>query len=186
MHYCTFVIIGAKGDPDALVAGALAPFDEALAVTPYREYLQPFDIERMASHYGLDRNDLDALAERMKNWMDRPGGVDEQGLYCTTTSNPEGRWDWYEIGGRWNGLLKGASRNVISTRALRKSPKLKDVLPYYVLTPDAAWLEHERYIPDPHSIGHFETKPDEQWLAEVSGALEQYPNHRVVCVDIHC
>jgi hypothetical protein len=38
MHYCTFVIIGPQGDPDALVAGALAPFDEALTVTPYREY----------------------------------------------------------------------------------------------------------------------------------------------------
>jgi len=32
MHYCTFVIIGPQGDPDALVAGTLAPFDEALAV----------------------------------------------------------------------------------------------------------------------------------------------------------
>ncbi len=186
MHYCTFVIIGAKGDPDALVAGALAPFDEALAVTPYREYLQPFDIELMASHYSLDRNDLNALVERMKDWIDRPGCVDERALYFTTTSNPEGRWDRFEIGGRWSVMLKGARRNVISTRALRKSPKLKDVLPCYVLTPGGTRLEHERYIPDPHSVGHFETKSDEQWLAEVSGALEQYPNHRVVWVDIHC
>ena len=38
MHYGTFVIIGPQGDPDALVAGVLAPFDEMLAVTPYREY----------------------------------------------------------------------------------------------------------------------------------------------------
>jgi hypothetical protein len=144
MHYCTFVIIGPKGDPDALVAGALAPFDEALAVPPYREYLQPFDIERMASHYTLDQRDLEALAQRMNEWTGRPGGVDERGLYFTTTNNPEGRWDWYEIGGRWNGLLKRASRNVISTRALRKSPDLKDLLPYYVLTPDGTWLEYER------------------------------------------
>ncbi len=186
MHFCTFVIIGAKGDPDALVAGALAPFDEMLAVTPYREYLQPFDVERMASHYTLDRNDSKALAERMKDWTGRPGGVDQRGLYFTTTNNPDGRWDWFEIGGRWSGFLKGASRNVISTRALRKSPDLKDLLPYYVLTPDGTWLEHERYFPDPHSVGHFETKPDEQWLAEVIEALEQYPDSRVVCVDIHC
>jgi hypothetical protein len=143
MHYCTFVIIGPKGDPDALVAGALAPFDEALAVPPYREYLQPFDIERMASHYKLDRNDLNALAERMKHWTGRPGGVDQRGLYFATTNNPQCRWDWYEIGGRWSGFLKRASRNVISTRALRKSPDLKDLLPYYVLTPDGTWLEHE-------------------------------------------
>jgi hypothetical protein len=131
-------------------------------------------------------NDLETLAERMKDWTGRPGGVDERGLYFTTTNNPQGRWDWYEIGGRWNGLLKRASRNVISTRALRKSPDLKDLLPYYVLTPDGTWLEHERYIPDPKSVGHFETKPDDQWLAEVIEALDQYPDSRVVCVDIHC
>jgi len=171
MHYCTFVIIGAKGDPDALVAGALAPFDEMLAVPPYREYLQPFDIEWMASHYKLDQNDLKALAERMKDWTDRPGGVDERGLYFTTTAHPEGRWDWFEIGGRWNGFLKGASRNVISTSALRKSPKLKDLLPYYVLTLDGTWLEHERYVPDPHSVGP---------LSRVPRADSQVPRRRSV------
>jgi hypothetical protein len=41
-------------------------------------------------------------------------------------------------------------------------------------------------VPDPHSIGHFDTKPDEQWLAEVIETLDQYPDSRVVCVDIHC
>ena len=72
---------------------------------------------------------------------------------------------------------------MISTHALRESPKLQELLPYYVLTPDGTWLQHERYVPDPHSIGHFETKPDEQWLAEVIESLDRYPNHRVVCVD---
>ena len=186
MHYCTFVIIGSKGDPDALVAGALAPFDEALAVPPYREYLQPFEIQRMASHYKLDQPDLNALADRMKDWTNRPGGVDQRGLYFTTTNNPEGRWDWYEIGGRWDRFRKRASGNVISTRALRKSPDLQDILPYYVLTPDGTWLEYKRYVPDPQSIGHFATKPHDQWLAEVTETLLQHPKHRVVCVDIHC
>jgi len=65
MHFCTFVIIGPLGDPDALVAGARARFDEALAVEPYREYLPPYDIERMASHYQLAPTDLDGLALRM-------------------------------------------------------------------------------------------------------------------------
>ena len=42
MHYCTFVIIGAKGDPDALVAGALAPFDEALQALGAAGFVQDF------------------------------------------------------------------------------------------------------------------------------------------------
>lgn len=184
MHYCTFVIVGPQGDPCSLVAGALAPFDEMLAVSPYLEYLQPYDIERMASRYKLDQNDLSALAERMEEWTGQPGGVDERGLYFITTNNPLGRWDWYEIGGRWDGFLKGACRNVISTESLRKAPDLKDRLPYYVLTPDGRWLEHERFIPDPYSVGHFDTKPVDQWLGEVTETLQEYPKHRVVCVDI--
>jgi hypothetical protein len=111
--------------------------------------------------------------------------VDRHGLYYTTTSNPDGRWDWYEIGGRWNRYINGSRHNVIAVRALLKSPHLKDHLPCYVLTPDGLWLEHERFFPDGFLSGHIERKPDDQWLREVTQAFEQYPNFRVVCADIH-
>lgn len=186
MHYCTFVIIGQDGDPDTLVAQVLAPFDEAREVAPYRKYLESYEIARMAKHYKLDQHNLHALAERLADWVGWPGGVDRRGLFYTTTLNPDGRWDWYEIGGRWNGYMKGAKRNVIRTRALRKSPHLKHHLPCYVVTPGGAWLEHERFFPDGFCSGRIDRKPDDQWLREVTEALEQNPDCRVVCVDIHC
>jgi len=185
MHYWTFVIIGPKGDPEQLVADRLEPFNEQRKVAPYREYLAKFEIARMAEHYKLKRNDLRALAERMEDWRGWPGGVDGKRLFYTTTLNPDGRWDWYEIGGRWNGRIKEAKRNVISTRALRKSPHLKDSLPYYVVTPDGTWLEHQSFFGDGRWSGRLERKPDDLWFREVTEALEDYPAHRVVCVDIH-
>lgn len=183
MHFCTFVIIG-KGDPETLVAKALQPFDEALEVPPYRRYLDGFEIGLMAQRYHLKQSDLHALAEHMEEWTGREGGVDRRGLYHMSTCNPEGRFDWFEIGGRWDGYIKGSKRNAISARALSVSPRLKDCLPYYIVAPEGKWLEHERFFPE-GSKGHFERKPDDKWLGEVRSALERHTDLRVVCVDIH-
>lgn len=185
MHYCTFVIIGPEGDPDEIVAKTLEPFDEELKVPPYRKHLEAYEVARMAGHYKLDRHNLHGLAAWMQEWTGNPGGVDRRGLYYTTTFNPDGRWDWYEIGGRWDGFIKGAKRNVISTRALSKSPHLKDSVPCYIVTPDGMWLEHERFFPDGFLSGRIERKPDDQWLREVRESLEENADCRVVCVDIH-
>jgi len=57
MHFCTYVIIGAKGNIETQVATALAPFDESLEVARYKVYLEEAEIKRMAGHYGLDRKD---------------------------------------------------------------------------------------------------------------------------------
>ncbi len=183
MHYSTFVIIG-EGDPEALVAEALEPFDEDLQVPPYRRYFDRHEVSDMARHYGIDKRNLHALVDKMKDWSGCEGGADGHRLYRLTTCNPSGYWDWYEIGGRWDGYIKGSRRNVISARALSKSPRLKDRLPYYVLKPDGKWLEHERFFPE-GLMGCFERKPDKKWLRDVRGALERYIDSRVVCVDIH-
>lgn len=110
MHYCAFVIIGNMGDPETLVAEALPPFDENLEVPPYRRYLDRHEVSRMAEHYGIHTRNLHALAKRMNDWRSCEGGVDRHGLYAKTTCNPEGRWDWYDIGGRWAGYIKGSRR----------------------------------------------------------------------------
>ena len=185
MHFCTFVIIDPKGDPESLVAKSLALFSEDLEVPPYKVYLNDFDIRMMAEQYKLKPHDRHALAKHMHDWMNRPGGVDRQGLYYTTTCNPHGHWDWYEIGGRWNRYIKGARRNVISTKALLKSPHLEGRLPCYVVTPDGTWLEHERFVSVGSLGGKIKTKPDTAWLREVTNALKKHPDSRVVCVDIH-
>jgi hypothetical protein len=185
MHFCTYVIIGKRGDPEMSVARALEPFDEGLHVTPYRDYLDPSDIDRMAGHYGIPPTDLPALAGKMEDWRGCQGHVDARGLYALTTYNPDGKWDWYEIGGRWNRYIPGSRDNVISARTLHRSRHLRTCLPYFLLRPDSRWLEQEDSLPfgSPMTAAH--RRAARRWLAEVRRVLAEYIDRKVVCVDIH-
>lgn len=83
----------------------LAPYDENMEVPAVKTYLDDDDLKDMAEYYKLDVNDLDALAAKLESWSG-PGGRDEQGLYSLSTRNPESKWDWWEVGGRWTGYFK--------------------------------------------------------------------------------
>jgi hypothetical protein len=172
---------------ETAVAEALEPFSEEVEVEAYRVHLDRVEVRRMAKHYNVDPADLHELAKKLPDWVNREGGVDRQGLYCFSTFNPDGRWDWYEIGGRWSGYIPRSRDNCMVARTLAEAPYLKDCLPNFLLTPDGQWLEHERYYfsGDWKTMGQEEMK-EEGWLSLVRGVLLRWPTHRVVCVDIHC
>jgi hypothetical protein len=187
MHYCVFVMIDPDTDIETGVQEALAPFDEELEVEPYRVHFSHGEVRMMAEHYRIDPADLHALVRKMPDWTRREGGVDRFGLYYSTTSNPDGRWDWYEIGGRWNGYIPRAANNNILAGILAKARHLRDCLPCFVLTPKGRWLERERYYVSKESKRVKQEKlNDRQWLKRVREVLLEWPNCRVVCVDIHC
>jgi hypothetical protein len=121
----------------------------------------------------------------MEDWRGCEGGVDPHGLYAVSTYNPDGKWDWYEIGGRWDRYVARSRGNVISSRALRRSRHLRKCLPYYLVTPDGRWLERE----DAPCFGPAATASDRRakrrWLAQVRRVLSHYIDHSVVCVDVH-
>jgi hypothetical protein len=183
MHFCTYVIIGPKGDTETQVAKSLAPFDEARDVDRYKTYLEEAEVERMAGHYGVKKSDTPALIERMSDWRGTAGGCDEIGLFSWTTANPDGRWDWYEIGGRWAGRFDG--RNVIHSKTLFAMPNLKKCLPHCIIGHDGRWHEVESIIPAGFCNFGSVRKSDGQWLVELKQVLASWPNTRVVCVDIH-
>ena len=120
MHYCVFVLIPQDADIDIEIEKALAPFDDDLKVDPYKVYLDPREITAMARHYGTKRSALKQLATHMEDWRSGLGGVDDRGLFAVSTFNPNTKWDWYAIGGRWDGHLPG---NVLSATALLESPR---------------------------------------------------------------
>lgn len=186
MHYCVFVMIPADCDAETAVDESLAPFDESLEVELYRVHLHHDEVRRMAAHYGIEPASLHALAAKMPDWANREGGVDRDGLYYLSTCNPDGYWDWYEIGGRWDVYVPRSRNNTIQAGSLAASGDLGRCLPYYVLTPEGDWLEHERC----YSAGDWKTftkeaLPEADWLHLVRETLGRWPDHRVVCVDIH-
>jgi len=196
MHAFVYVIIGPTGNINDEVAQALAPFDENLEVEPYKMRIERGDVRIMADHYGLPEDDLPALAEKLPDWFRCDGGVDELGLFSWSTVNPDGRWDWYIIGGRWAGCIHGkptrrdpydqhqAAQNVTTTGELLNADNFSDRLPHAVVTPAGEWLEQEQFVQLSGRFGIYR-RPDDQWLPQVRRVLETYPRHRVVGVDVH-
>ena len=197
MHFLTYVLIPESGDIKGLVARGLAPFDDSLTVPSYKEHLHPEKIQVMALKFNMHPSDHDALATLMPAWSGHPGGVDEDGLFAWKDHNPDGHFDWYQIGGRFDGAIVGKpteeephdaapiASNVIEARALALATDLKERLPAAVVAPGGNWLERSTLIIEGWARFHTETKDDDAWLGEVKAVLEIYPYTRVVGVDLH-
>lgn len=127
--------------------------------------------------------------------------LDEQNRIWSTY-NPRSRWDWYTIGGRWNGDLHvkdgvhvatprgrpaaGAEAHTgggvnfverVSDLDLDKTP-----VTFAVLTPDGEW--HER-----GHMGWFGLVSDEQnhdkWAAQWRALVGAHPDESAFLVDVH-
>jgi len=184
MHFCVYVMIGKNKDVEAAVAEALQPFDESVEAEPYRVHFDRDAVRTMAARYGVDPANLHLLAKFLPDWFGAAGGVDRDGLYALSTSNPDGRFDWYEIGGRCEGRFEGS--NVVDAAALAEAACLKDALPYFLLNPAGEWLEQERYYPSKNGLPEKVELSEEEWLEVVRAELRRWPDRRVVCVDCHC
>lgn len=183
MHYLTYVFVPKHEDMTQAVTEAMRPYGEGFEVTPWKRYLGPRELAAMARCYKLPKGALRKLAACMDDWNGGTGGVDEGGLHAVLTSNPDAKWDWYEIGGRWQGKFKD---NAASCRALLRRENLADLLPHDFLTPDSVWHERSRYVPGDFLLGHFIDKSQPAWLREFTRALTRHRDCRVVCVDRHC
>ena len=100
-HFNACVLVkrnGANLDQMAQKASdVLANFDINKEVEPYKYYIEEDQIQRMAKHYGIDPANLTALAEKLEDWDGDKGGVDETGLYGTSTKNPVGHTDYWSV-----------------------------------------------------------------------------------------
>jgi hypothetical protein len=188
MHSCVYVFIGQKTNSiPRSVAEALAPFNEALQVRPYKVHLNHSIVQMMAKHYGLKISDQQALIDKIPEWVGGTGGVDHIGLFAEKRDNPRGKWDWYEIGGRWMGYVAGRDRtacDVLPARKLLQDKKLSSRLPAALVTPTGEWVEKDTFTTTP--FGWFVAeRTDRDWLLTVQRILTAFPDHLVVCVDVH-
>ena len=97
------------------------------------------------------------------------------GIYLSTY-NEASKWDWYEIGGRWQGeLSENNSPDVEFVRDIRK-----EFEPFAFVTPDYEWHERAR-------MGWWATTTDDNdgFAEEWKSALKTYNNHVAVLLDCH-
>jgi hypothetical protein len=84
----------------------LEPFADHVEVERYQEFLTAADVSLMAEEFALSPTDLAALARKMPEWQGEEGGVADGRLFFWTKSNPQSKYDWYALGGRFDGFLR--------------------------------------------------------------------------------
>lgn len=134
-HYSVVVCLS---DPDKL-KDVLAPFDENLDVEPYRDYEKgdPKDfwaVTVLREESGLNLDDATltwaqvAEAYNARYSDDDQMLVDDSGrAYTISTYNPESKWDYWRVGGRWGGYFRvrpGCEAQVIKPERGWDSPDL--------------------------------------------------------------
>lgn len=181
VHYLTYVFIPKDTDITDAVTAAMRPYGDGFEVKPWKRHLDTTEIAAMAKCYRLRRTAVRKLAEQMEDWNGGRGGIDDRGLYAVLSYNRDTKWDWYEIGGRWDGFL---SDNRMIASSLRRSPLLKKLLPHDFLTPDGVWHARARIATGAWPPRVIE-KSGRRWLREFAAALETHAGCRVVCVDRH-
>ena len=117
-----------------------------------------------------------------------------EGKYGTTTRNPKSKWDWWRIGGRWDGAVRNNRRysqegyNFSSAHEELKNNVLPakeldhKLIVHAVVTPDGQW----------HEKGHMgwfavvrDEKENDTWDEEVIQLIRSHQDCMIVGLDCH-
>ena len=112
-HFSVLVI----HDENTSIDELLAPYDESIRGAPYQVFTRQEAISYVREHYrGFEKETDEAcwkcLAESYK--ADSDGNLYDD-------FNPNSKWDWYEVGGRFENLLR------LKDGKMTNSAKLRDI-----------------------------------------------------------
>jgi len=119
--------------------------------------------------------------------------IDEDGNVYSTY-NPLSKWDWYRVGGRWDGAMvdnKQTSENGFNFDDMHETFEnnscfvrqiKKDWTPFAIIAPDGKW--HEKGEMGWWGIVDNE-KEENKWDEEALKIFSAYPDNMVVSVDVH-
>lgn len=124
------------------------------------------------------------------------------GVY-RTTRNPNGKWDWFRVGGRWDGVIKGEPRDdgqggfnfgLEHTELGNNMRPVQDFISaaehsrgdlcYFtaLVTPEGEWI-------GVGNVGWWgivsDKMTDAEWLAVRLNVYRKYPDHWIVLLDAH-
>lgn len=206
MHYVLHVIHPADVDVNDYITEKMSPFYEELEVPEYKDYYSEKEIASAQKWYadkgfndGDDPNDVIPFS-----WSSTQCYSDEIGTYKLTTWNPQGYWDWWVIGGRWDNYWETPSEDMpvkgtVNTVSVGYALSLRgdgkydwmDTGPYSYMTLDGKFIKKETYNKDgvgyedgdPNSV--FPPNPEfDYWNYLLS--VEPIENLAVTVVDYHC
>ena len=203
-HFTVGIILPKDvANPDGHIETVMEPFFEHSEAEPYVCYsleqaatdlsaaIRRLELilGRQDSHYDLDkcRQHLDELStmspqEKYLEFVRYHEKFNEQGQPISTY-NPNSKWDWYVIGGRWDGWLhnrKAGGESLADNTALTEQVIARDKITHAIVTPDGQWFERGQ-------MGWWAIllTENENWDREAQAILARYPGHKLVLVDAH-
>ena len=113
-HYAVLILY----KPEQNINELLAPYNENLKVKPYIKYSKEEAIKYVEEW--SDPQKLSTMSEEDKlNSMEIDFGYIRDNNNFLTTYNPDSKWDWWEIGGRFNGSLKHKNGKEVSSAPIK-------------------------------------------------------------------
>jgi len=200
MSHFTVMVIG--DDPEL----QLEPYDENLDTPEYsrgevsdedREQFLQFYKERDTNNELEDKSFEEIYKIHGDDWNRNAWRPDENGVFQEYSNyNPKSKWDWYQLGGRWSGLIKlkegaegiegesGVFDNETGIDAAYKKDiaNLDQIRPFAVLK-DGEWYERGE-------MGWWAIVANEKdtdvWEAELKKLLDGLPDDTLISIyDCH-
>jgi len=173
MSHYTVAVITEDGKEDT-VAIALAPYHEYECTGVDDKYVIWVDVhdEMIADHAKYEKDGAPFDEAWVEGWN---GAKLRDGRYHRYT-NPNAKWDWWQIGGRWSNMLNGKK----DTAQKNELGELPDTFAYLI---DGEWIERGR-------MGWWaivsDEKSDDEWTASRAKIWEKIPDDAyITIVDCH-
>lgn len=175
------------------VHAQLAPYADHRKVERYRVEVEGDGLASMAEHFGLADDDLPGLAAKMPEWNEAEGEVHAGRLTFWSRENPQAKFDWYTIGGRFSGYLRLLDPRAPSFlgRLLGKKPtdrvdqarKRELVLDHVLDDPPVGLVANGSWIDRGWSA---DEAADEQWKQQFAERFRRVDDDELVTVvDLH-
>lgn len=203
-HFTVAVVVGESDNAQDRLGQLMAPYDEGKDVEPYVVWNREIaaatlekdlaDYRKIVAEQDATKHNLEFCATRLAElestdaeefYQGRLGDYEDDLLRDGegySTYNPLSEWDWWVIGGRWDGAVLPQNRGKVSTylNGLRSGSRNAT---FAFVSSDGKW--HEKG--DMHSFGVVaDEKEQETWNGELIALLEkENPNAYVYILDAH-
>lgn len=200
-HYTVAVITAEQPTDDALSA-ILQPWHEYECTGIDDQYVVDLDVtDEMRADFEKYGGEGRSFEEFVPDWS---GAEVRDDGRCILRTNPNKKWDWWKIGGRWTGMLKlkDGAEGVLGLPGLftdaaepgtADQARIADIdlvgmsstgqpLRTFAVVKDGQWFEKGR-------MGWWacvsDAKPEDEWTAEFDKLLADNADSFVTIVDCH-
>ncbi len=174
-HFIGLIMCETEAEIESLVE----KYCEHNEVEPYFETIE--NLEEMKNYYiNKEANnnsgiivDEAYLLSAMEDWSGNKGAIIDGVLGCMATYNPDSTWDWFSVGGRWNGMVP--NNNCLASEI---ATHFTEYLPGVIVTEENGWQSSKDY-------GWFGMSNPTETPDIVAETLAANPDKRVWVVDFH-